>query len=63
MSRSQFKGVPVKWVLQPDNKDINGCNNEIFVPKYNIEKKLEAGDNIIEFTPTESGTLLAAGWV
>lgn len=57
------KGVPVKWVIQADNKDINGCNNEIFVPKYNIEKKLEAGDNIIEFTPTESGTFAYSCWM
>ena len=57
------KGVPVKWVIQAKAADINGCNNKMVIPKYNIEKKLVAGDNIIEFTPTEAGTFAYSCWM
>lgn len=57
------KGIPVKWIIKADKKDINGCNNEIYIPKFNLSKKLEAGDNIIEFTPTESGTFAYSCWM
>jgi sulfite exporter TauE/SafE/copper chaperone CopZ len=56
-------GVPVKWIIQADEKDINGCNNQILVPKYNIQQKLVPGDNVIEFTPTETGTVPFSCWM
>ncbi|MGV8906958.1 MAG: sulfite exporter TauE/SafE family protein [Acetobacterium sp.] len=56
-------GVPVKWTIQADASDINGCNNQILIPKYNMEKKLAAGDNVIEFTPTETGTIPYSCWM
>jgi len=56
-------GVPVKWIIKADASDINGCNNQILVPKYNIQKKLVPGDNIIEFTPTETGTVPFSCWM
>lgn len=43
--------------------DINGCNNEIVIPKFNKRKKLEAGDNVIEFTPKETGTFEYSCWM
>ena len=57
------KAVPVRWVIKAEKKDINGCNNEIYIPEYNISKKLEPGDNIIEFTPTESGVFPYTCWM
>ena len=64
MNPSPFmRGVPVKWIIQADESDINGCNNQMLIPKYNIEKKLVAGDNIIEFTPTETGTVPYSCWM
>ena len=57
------KGIPVKWIIQAEAADINGCNNEIVVPKFNIQAKLEPGDNVIEFTPTESGTFAYSCWM
>ena len=57
------KDIPVKWTIQARNGDINGCNNEIVIPKYNNKKKLEAGDNIIEFTPSETGTFAYSCWM
>jgi len=57
------KGVPVKWIIKAGKGDINGCNNEIIIPKFNISKKLEIGDNIIEFIPAESGTYVYSCWM
>lgn len=57
------KGIPVKWTIQADKGDINGCNNEIIIPKFNKSKKLEAGENVIEFTPTETGTFAYSCWM
>jgi len=56
-------GIPVQWNIQADASSINGCNNRILIPEYNIEKSLEPGDNIIEFTPTESGTVAFSCWM
>lgn len=50
-------GIPVKWTIQAANGTINGCNRTIIIPGYNIEKTLEIGDNVIEFTPSKSGTI------
>ena len=33
------------------------------IPKYNIQKKLEPGDNIIEFTPDEDGNISYTCWM
>ena len=51
------KGIPVKWILHADNGSLNGCNNSIVVPKFNIQKKLQTGDNVIEFTPAQAGRI------
>ncbi|MBK5247584.1 MAG: sulfite exporter TauE/SafE family protein, partial [Peptostreptococcaceae bacterium] len=56
-------GIPVKWNMQADASSINGCNNKIIIPEYNIEKSLESGDNMIEFTPTKSGTVVFSCWM
>ena len=39
------------------------CNNKIIIREYEIEKSLEMGDNIIEFTPTEAGTYTYSCWM
>ncbi len=57
------KGIPVKWIIQAKGGDINGCNNEIIIPEYKIEKKLVPGDNIIEFIPTETGIFAYSCWM
>jgi len=57
------KGIPVRWIIKADKKDINGCNNEIIIPRYNISVKLKPGDNIIEFTPREAGTITYSCWM
>lgn len=58
------KGIPVKWIITADSSDINGCNNSINVPEYNLEnKQLKAGQNVIEFTPGEEGNFVYSCWM
>lgn len=56
-------GIPVKLIFEADKGVINGCNNEIVIPQLGIQKKLTEGDNVIEFTPTESGTISFSCWM
>lgn len=57
------KGIPVKWIIQAEARDVNGCNNAIIVPKYNLQVGLKEGDNLIEFTPEESGIVPFSCWM
>lgn len=56
-------GQPVKWIIMAEKGSINGCNNRIFISEYGIEKKLQVGENIIEFTPTDEGTFAYSCWM
>ena len=55
------KGVPVKWNINV--KELTGCNNEIIVRDYGIDVKLKKGMNVVEFTPTETGTVRWSCWM
>ncbi len=57
------KGLPVIWTIQAEDGDLNGCNNRIIIQKYGIEKSLSTGDNVIKFTPEESGTVSYSCWM
>ena len=57
------KGVPVRWNFKADASALNSCNNALIIPEFNIEKKLQPGDNIIEFTPTETGAIPYSCWM
>lgn len=55
-SPNQFtikKGVPVKWVI--NGKNVFGCQGYFVVPTLNVSKALNEGENIIEFTPKDTG--------
>lgn len=56
-------GIPVKWTITAEQGTINGCNGTMVIPQYGIQKTLKTGDNIIEFTPTESGTFTYSCWM
>jgi hypothetical protein len=56
-------GTPVRWNLYAEKGTINGCNNAIVIPEYNIEKRLQTGDNIIEFTPARAGKFRYSCWM
>lgn len=47
------KDIPVKWIVT--SEDAFTCAASIVSSKLGIRKNLEAGENIIEFTPTEAG--------
>lgn len=49
------KGIPVKWVVE--GEDVYGCQGSLLSPKIGVQKVLVPGDNIFEFTPTESGVI------
>ncbi|MDR3216959.1 MAG: sulfite exporter TauE/SafE family protein [Clostridiaceae bacterium] len=57
------RGVPVVWTIRADADNLNGCNGEIKVGKLGISKKLEIGDNVIEFTPESGGTIAYSCWM
>lgn len=57
-------GIPVVWnVYVPDASTLNGCNNPIRSTAFDFKKTLEVGDNIITFTPTETGTFVYSCWM
>lgn len=49
------KGIPVKWIINSTNS--NTCAASISMPKQNIRQTLEPGENIIEFTPSQTGEI------
>ncbi|HEX3046637.1 MAG TPA: sulfite exporter TauE/SafE family protein, partial [Bacillota bacterium] len=57
------QGIPVRWTIKAKAEDLNGCNNPVTIPKYNIQKRLVPGDNLIEFTPTEAGNITYTCWM
>ena len=54
-SFSVKKGVPVKWII--DAQAPYSCASVVVMPKLKIQKFLAAGENTVEFTPTETGAL------
>lgn len=57
------QGIPVKWTLIATNASLNGCNSTLIIPEYNLEIQLKPGENIIEFTPDQSGTFVFSCWM
>lgn len=49
------KGIPVKWVI--DSKSAYTCAASIRMPAMNIGQFLQAGENVIRFTPTQTGPI------
>ena len=57
-------GVPVRWTIHAAAGTLNGCNNKIVIPEYGrLQKKLALGDNVVEFTPTRTGTFTYTCWM
>ena len=56
-------GLPVKWTIYADESKLTGCNNEIVVPAYKLDIPLQAGENIVEFTPTQTGVVPYTCWM
>lgn len=56
-------GIPVEWTITAEQGTINGCNNQMIIPEYGIEKKFEVGENVINFTPKTTGTFTYSCWM
>ncbi len=48
-------GVPARLII--DSQNSYTCAASLVIPEYGIKRQLEPGENIIDFTPTESGRL------
>lgn len=55
------KGVPVKWII--NGKELSGCNSAIQVPKLGLKFRVNYGEQTIEFTPEEAGTIRWSCWM
>ena len=55
------KGVPVKWVI--NGVELNGCNSEIVVRQYGLDIKVKQGEQTVDFTPTDAGTVSWSCWM
>lgn len=55
------KDIPVRWIINV--KQMSGCTDEIIMPEHNIKKRLEHGENIIEFTPKKLGDIKFSCWM
>ena len=49
------RGVPVKWII--NSTDPNSCASSILSSKIGVRQNLHPGENVIEFTPTETGKI------
>ncbi len=57
------KGIPVKFIINAKAENLNGCNDAVLIPAYNVEKGLAPGENVIEFTPDKTGTIPYSCWM
>ena len=57
------KGIPVKMIINVDEKYLTSCNNAIDMKEFGIQKELTVGENIIEFTPDKEGIYTYTCWM
>ena len=50
-----YKNLPVKWII--NSLDPHSCASSILVNQLGIRKFLQAGENVIEFTPQTTGEI------
>ena len=56
-------GIPVVWNILVDEESLNGCNNEIVLPEFGQQVKLEVGTTTINFIPEEPGVYPYTCWM
>jgi hypothetical protein len=56
-------GIPVKWTISMEPGSLNGCNGAMVIRKFGIRKRLQVGDTVVEFTPTETGNIDYSCWM
>ena len=47
------KDIPVRLI--GDMTALKGCYTSIVIPQLGLSKYMRAGDNVLEFTPTQTG--------
>ena len=52
------KGVPVKMTV--DTNTVVGCARDVTIREFGVRKYVTPGDNVIQFTPTKTGTITIA---
>lgn len=55
------QGVPVTWRI--NGKELNECNKEIIVPQLGLTIPLKPGEQVITFTPSETGVIPWSCWM
>ncbi|MBO7386490.1 MAG: sulfite exporter TauE/SafE family protein [Lachnospiraceae bacterium] len=56
-------GVPVKWTILAEKGTLTNCNYKMIIPDYGIEHTFDFGENVIEFTPEETGVVNYSCWM
>jgi hypothetical protein len=56
-------GIPVRWTITMAPGSLNGYNAAMVVRSLNIRQRLQVGETVVEFTPTETGTLAYSCWM
>jgi sulfite exporter TauE/SafE/copper chaperone CopZ len=49
------KDLPVRWII--DSKTANTCAASLVSQKLNVRQRLKLGENVITFTPTQTGII------
>lgn len=57
------KDIPVEFTISADESAITGCNQSLVFPAYGVEQTLEPGDNVVSFTPDQSGLISYTCWM
>lgn len=55
------QGVPVRLVIQ--GSEITQCNKHLLIPSLGLDIELHEGENIVEFTPEQSGVIPFSCWM
>lgn len=55
--------VPVRWIINVPEGTLTGCNRQMIIPEYGIQYAFDYGENVIEFTPTETGQFTYTCWM
>ena len=56
-------GTPVRWTIDAPEGSINGCNDTMVIPEYDVEYAFQTGANVIEFTPDKAGVFPYSCWM
>lgn len=56
-------GVPVKWTIEAGPGQLTGCNYRMVIPEFDVQYEFTEGENLIEFTPEDTGSFGYTCWM